>query len=905
MGFAQEVVYEDFEGDDNLPWNETIGDGVVEVVANPAADSVELDPLMINRSDSVGSYMKQSGTGFSLVFAELDSAIDLSANNQFTVQVWAPVATNFILKLEGDGEAIEARRNIAVAERWIEYSFDFSGASEFTTINKLILFFDAGTEDSDDTYLFDNITARPAGECAGVERDPAILDDFECQRNNRVGNPGYLDLTVVDNPDPSGINTSDQVGRYRDTLGAFHALVFETLDGSPLPLAERNQVKIKVWAPVAGRLLFKLERGNSPAVEKDVQITEEETEQWIEYEIDFSDQAGANHDALVFFFNAGVALDTMSQIYFIDDIRLEEPPQAEALEDFEDGGKLTWESLGDPDIFGAFDGIIDNPDQSEPNTSANVGSYTKGSSPLGGLRANLPSDFTLETFPQLDLQVWAPSGANSLTMKLFSPVEGLKEVTVEVPETETWVDLSFNFVEFQSITDFERVEINFDQDLETQDTWFFDNLTQGQQTTDPCEGVEVQPLVIDDFNCQRNASIFFGADDIEAIQNPDPSGINDDPLDQVGQYTDPMGAGTEFEGLGYDLDLSNIDLSLFNQLNLKLWSPKEAPMLFKLQGGTDAPVEIPVDVTTTESWVEYTIDFSSAAESDHDQLVIFFNAGNAPTEEDIYFIDDIAMGRLPLMGCIADFETDGFIPTDWSYFANGDGDDTEFEIIENPDKSGVNMTDSVAVFFEASTGGPANFAGITTDLEGGVQLPTDNETVRAMIWMDQPASVVLKLEQGPGNDQSGDVFAQYTTPNEWQELTWDFSGTIMSGETYNRITLIPNFDAVPMEDKTYYFDQIAAADSECGMTTSIFNPVTVDELSVAPNPVINTLTVNNPQELVRFEVYNSLGQLLKTVQTTARSTVNINLQGLESGMYILTGYDEAGQLRANTKFVKE
>ncbi|MCB9270188.1 MAG: hypothetical protein H6561_11525 [Lewinellaceae bacterium] len=146
----------------------------------------------------------------------------------------------------------------------------------------------------------------------------------------------------------------------------------------------------------------------------------------------------------------------------------------------------------------------------------------KGSSEFGGLQADLPLDFNLSDNPQLNMQVLAPEGATSVTMKLFSPSQGLKEVDADVTETGAWVDLNFNFVDFQTINDFERLEIVFDKALASSDTWYFDNITQGESTVDPCADVTPIPTIFDDFDCQRNVEITGGADALEVVVNPDP-----------------------------------------------------------------------------------------------------------------------------------------------------------------------------------------------------------------------------------------------------------------------------------------------------------------------------------------------------------------------------------------------
>lgn len=885
-----QIVYEDFEGGPKLTWN-PFGDGTFNgAVANPP----DSDPLGINPSTEVGSYTKSGEHAFSLLIAVLDEPMDLTTNNKFTIQVNAPVATSFIFKLEGSGEAIEKRANIAVTNNWIEYTFDMSAAASFTTITKIIIFFDPGVQTSTDTYLFDNIVALPADECAGTVPDPEIIDDFECQRNATYANPGYLDIKAVDNPDPSGINTSAKVGEYTDRQGAFHAMVINY--DNPIDLTVRNVVTIKVWAPVTGRLLVKFEGGNSPAIERDAQVTETNT--WVEYTIDFSDQAGASHRRLVFFFNAGVA-DAAGDIYYIDDIKLIPKPAPAPIEDFEPDPKLFWESVAG----GVFNGAINNPDKSGINTSDRVGSFTKGASRLGGLTAFI-GNIDLGEFPQLDLQVWAPQGATSFTLQLSSPTQGLKSVTRNITETETWTQLSFNFEEFNTITDFESVVLIFDENLATQATWYFDNLLQGGATVDPCEGVEPITTFVDNFDCQRNVTTTTTA--LKVINNPDASGINPDPLDKVGEYTDPI--GQPFAALVYNYGAEGIDLSIFNQLSLKIWSPKAVPIGYKLEGGTSPAKEIVANVVTTNSWVEYVIDFSSEAMANHQRLVLFFNFGVNNPDADVYYIDDIEWKRKPFTGCVADFETAATSLPTWTYFANGSEGSNSVTILDNPNKSGINTSSTVALFKEAPDG--ETFAGAFSDPSAPMQLGA-SRTVRMKVLANEANTFVLKMEGAIAPaPNSGDNMAMYTTPGQWQELTWDFSKTqggadIPVGSQYRRVTIIPNFGVTPDATKSYYFDDLTMGEGSCGMTTSIFDPVKVEALKVYPNPAYNEIVVEGSENIHQFMVLNAMGQRLAIVQTTGQSNLSIALSHLEKGMYILAGYDEAGRLIANARFVKQ
>ncbi len=884
-----QTVLEDFEDGGKLTWMPL--DGVYNgIVANPE------DTTGRNPSPNVGSF-KRGGAPFSLMLTDLDQPLDLSTNNQFSLQVNAEEATSVTLKLEGgDGsQNIEFTRNIPVGTqgRWVTYEFDFSAASAADMLDRVVIFFNIANDSDTSTYLFDNLIAGPAGPCTGVAADPAIIDDFECQRNIPVAVPGLDDITIVDNPDTDG-NPSTTVARYRDTLGRFHALVYD--NGSGIDLSNRNQVCLRVWAPVEGILLVKLEGGTSAPAELQVPITD--LMQWKDYCVDFSDQFDRNHTRLVFFFNfendAGE-----NEIYFLDDIRLEAKPEVPALEDFEDGANLSWMPLnGDQATHGTFDGVIANPAPDDVNGSANIGSYTRAATNFSTLSAVLPSGIDLMDNPQINLDVWAPAGSAKVSMSLVSALEGIKTVEADLSTTEAWETLNFNFSEFNNITDFTEVQILFDPNTMGTDTYFFDNLQQGESTVDACAGVDSIPNVVDDFDCQRN--IPTGTAELDVIRNPDPTAANSSTF--VGQYTDPS---DEFSALVYNFD-TPIDLTTFNQVAAQIWSPAQVPLGFKLEGSQTgaSDVEIVTNVETVDEWVTYQIDFSGAVGGAYTRLVIFFNFGQVQTEQLVYFIDNIEFRRAPFVNtCVSNFEEPELKLEGWNYFANGDFDGTPIAFIANPAPDAVNMTDSVAVFEEASNG--ETFAGAFADPVAPIVMEAGAKVVTLKVWMPVAGQFVLKLERPlDGATNIGDVIADYTTPNAWQELTFDFS-PVEDGARYERVTIIPNFGVTPDMALTHYFDELAVGTGSCA-TTSIFEPIRVDRLEIGPNPADNFLRVFNTQDVHHLQILNTLGQPVRHIQLVGQvPQTELDLSGLQTGMYVLTAYDARGQLIANSTFIKK
>lgn len=114
--------------------------------------------------------------------------------------------------------------------------------------------------------------------------------------------------TVIDNPDQSGINTTDRVARMVKNEGA-------PWGGSLLTLSEpfdhEREVKIQVWAPRENTsLLFKIENSADPSVNFEVNQTIPVAEEWVELTYDLSEANLNNtYDNIVLIFDLGTEGD--------------------------------------------------------------------------------------------------------------------------------------------------------------------------------------------------------------------------------------------------------------------------------------------------------------------------------------------------------------------------------------------------------------------------------------------------------------------------------------------------------------------------------------------------------------------------------------------------------------------
>jgi hypothetical protein len=889
VGYEPKECYETFETGNEFGWQGL--DGMFTgPVDNPAPNSV-------NGSAKVGEYVKSNTHAYSLLLAESATPLDLSVLNQFKIQVYTSAPTQLLMKLEGTGGNIERTKNIGLANVWQEYTFDFSDAAANTGLTKVILFFDPGVETSGDTYYFDNLCAVPKGACAGVDPIPNMIDDFECNRNATYTN-GWDILEVVNNPAPNAVNSSSKVGQYEDYGSPWENVLIDYQNA--LDLSVNNQLKAKVRASKAAPILFKLEGGVSAPKEVWLDVTA--PNQWVELTADFSSEAAANHKKIVIFFNGGndpVAGDT----YWIDEIQWAEQTET-VLEDFESGAFLPWAPLDDLTVLHGTFSVVANPAPGGVNTSANAGKYTKGTSQFSTVAAVAPGVIDISQKPQYNLDIWAPAGSTSVTMQLESVSQGNKEVNRDITNPGNWETVSFDFSDFQNITDWVSMRLIFNPGTaEAGAMFFFDNLTQGASTVDPCEGISPISNIIDDFECQRNYDVGNGNQLLSVVANPLLTTANSSL--QSGLYKDQP--GQPWDALCWEFP-AGIDLSVFNQLSIMVYAPQTAPVLFKLEGGSSPAAEIWTDYTTANEWQRLSVDFSGQAGMDHKRVCFFFNGGvdHAGVVED-YYIDNVNWAHAPFNGCIMNFDHPAFISDTWGYFP--EANDGAFELVDNPDPSGINTSPKVGKAVEKAIS-TQPWQGMFTNLPSYVQFGA-NKLIKIKVWSPNASSLTMKLENpatpgAPGS--SGDNTVAITKTNEWEELTFDFSASpnpIPDDGQYRRITLIWDIATVPTSDVTYYFDDVRLDGATCPLSTGIFETPKVEQLSIAPNPVTNLLRVENLNKISRLEIHGLLGNRVANVWVGNDTAAYLDVSNLAPGMYTIAGFTSNGTLVANSKFVKQ
>ena len=154
------------------------------------------------------------------------------------------------------------------------------------------------------------------------------------------------------------------------------------------------------------------------------------------------------------------------------------------------------------------------------------------------------------------------------------------------------------------------------------------------------------------------------------------------------------------------------------------------------------------------------------------------------------------------------FESGGFGSTwTWTVFENDDN--PPLEIIANPDPSGINTSATVAKFTARFAGQP--YAGCESlhgsDI-GTFTLDATNCIVKIMVWKTVISDVGIKFAL-PSGAALQEIKVANTQVNQWEELTFDFSGRIGNINTIgqDQIIIFPDF-AARTQDNIIYFDNI-------------------------------------------------------------------------------------------------
>ncbi len=382
------------------------GDVVSTVVDNP-------DPSGINTTVKVAQSVKPVGAAeWGGSFLTLGDPIDFSTNKLFKVKVWSPKAGAVVkLKVENldDGNiAYEMDATTTVSNQWEELQFDYSAIDLSNTYQKVVIFFDFGNVGDDATYYFDDVKLVQASTPSTL-----MVENFEGEVPVFTAFGNIADVVVVANPDPTGLNTTENTAMMTKTSASevWAGCFFET---DLLDLENFSKIKVKIWSPKSG-IVVKLKLENTDAsIVHEVDITNTTANAWEELVYDFSGAPVADYVKVVIFFDFGNPGD--DTIYYFDEIELANDGGGSSslmFQDFE----------AEIPVFTAFGNIADievvsNPDPTGLNTTANSAKMVKtsGAEVWAGCFFE-SSEIDIVTYSKIQFSAWSPVSGIVIKLK--------------------------------------------------------------------------------------------------------------------------------------------------------------------------------------------------------------------------------------------------------------------------------------------------------------------------------------------------------------------------------------------------------------------------------------------------------------------------------------------------------
>ena len=371
---------------------------------------------------------------------------------------------------------------------------------------------------------------------------------------------------------------------------------------------------------------------------------------------------------------------------------------------------------------------------------------------------------------------------------------------------------------------------------------------------------------------------------LEIVVNPDPSGINTS--ETVAKFT-ALQLGQPYAGVEsmHGSDIGTFDLTASNALvNIMVYKTKISDVGIKYvtpSGG--AQMELKVANTVVNQWELITIDFSDyiglGETTGLDQIVIFpdFIARDA---DDVIYFDNISFGpfesgeniELPV-----DFELD----TDYGLIGF---EGAESAVVANPDTFGENTSETVVETIK--TEGAQFYAGTAMGLDAPIDF-SESEIISIKTWSPKAdIPVRLKLEA------AGDVFIELDTnttlENQWETLTWDFSGQTAGIDFTTVVVFFEFVPDLPGDGSTYYYDDIEVAQA---LSISDYESFSVSSF---PNPVNDTWNVSSADEISQINIYNILGKNVATF-SPYKNTYSLDMSHFDSGIYLIKIVSSIGE----------
>ncbi len=475
--------------------------------------------------------------------------------------------------------------------------------------------------------------------------------------------------TVIDNPQKSGINTSNKAVRMVKSAGQVWGGSWIGLS-NPIDFTTNKLFKMKVYSPrVGATVLLKVENQTNAGIFFEKTATTTVANTWEELTFDYSTVPTSNqYQHIVLIFDNGTMGDGSANFTFLlDDIRL-----------ISSGGPvlstptlpIDFESSSVNWAFTDFDGgavtKIANPQSGGINTSSTVGKMIKNAGQTwAGSFISLASPIDFSTNKVFKMKVFSPRIGAKVLLKVENLNDGGIFFQKEVATTlaNSWEDMTFDCSAINTSNQYQKVVLIFDNgtmgDGSANFTFLFDDimLTAGSGSS----LTQMNLPVTFDLTTVDYGLIGFGGAEASTIV-VDPTNASNKVAKVIKAATAETWAGTTVtaaSGLGFS---SKIPFTVSAQkMSVRVWSPDAGiKVRLKVEDHADPTKSVETEATTTvaNGWQLMEFNFANQASGtsainlayNYDKASIFFNFGTsgATAGEKTYYFDDVTFGSTQL-----------------------------------------------------------------------------------------------------------------------------------------------------------------------------------------------------------------------------------------------------------------
>jgi hypothetical protein len=256
----------------------------------------------------------------------------------------------------------------------------------------------------------------------------------------------------------------------------------------------------------------------------------------------------------------------------------------------------------------------------------------------------------------MSIDVWSPAAGTPIQITLENSTTALPDnfptgrhsvYLTQTTVAEQWETLTFSFDNQPDATvpndDVDRIVLLFNPETNTSDTYYWDNFNGPELAEDPCEGVETDEGILNDYECQQNVNYVFSHAGVNyrRVLNPDQTGNTSQ---YVATYT--RNNVEEFDVIIGRFD-GPLNLSSTSMMTLDVWDPA-APtdVIVSLQNiNGDVILEMTATTSVSGAWETLMYDPSTVFEApDIEQFVILFDPGAFTSDQ--YYMDNFTVSNL-------------------------------------------------------------------------------------------------------------------------------------------------------------------------------------------------------------------------------------------------------------------